>query len=104
MKPIIMERVSYSIQFEAGIETLKSLKFNKISQASEQIIIDVSGSGEHESKKIRKFRKKLAMSKSPPRKIYGFSNDSNEKNIMMKLGIWNTEIVAICLLGKIYHK
>ena len=53
-KSILMKRVSYSIQFEAGTKTVKSLKIIKISQASEQIVIDVSGSGEHE-KKNRKY-------------------------------------------------
>ena len=79
LKPIIIERASYCIQFEIGTETVKLLKFNKISQASEQIIIDLSEWRELESKRVREFRKELAMSKSPSRKKYGFSYDSNEK-------------------------
>ena len=42
LTPIIIERASYCIQFEIGTKTDKILKFNKISQASEQIIIDLS--------------------------------------------------------------
>ena len=79
LKPVIIERASYCIQFEIGTETVKLLKFNKISQASEQFIIDLSNWRELESKRVREFRKKLAMSKSPSRKNYGFSYDSNEK-------------------------
>ena len=80
LKPIIIERESYCIQFELGTETVKILKFNKISHASEQIIIDLSEWRELESKRFREFRKELAMSKSRSRKKYGFSYDSNEKN------------------------
>ena len=79
MKPIIIERASYCVQFEIGTEIAKILKFNKISQASEQIIIDLSEWRELESRRVREFTKKLAMSKSPSRKKYGFSYDSNEK-------------------------
>ena len=78
LKPIIIERESYCIQFEFGTETVKILKCNKISQASEQIIIDLSEWRELESKRVREFRKDLAMSKSLSRKKYGFSYDSNE--------------------------
>ena len=63
LKPIIIERASYCIQLEIGTETVKILKFNKVSQASEQIIIDLS-----EWRRVREFRKELAMSKSPSRK------------------------------------
>ena len=79
MKPIIIEWASCCIQFEIGTETVKILKLNKISQASEQIIMDLSESRELESKRIGEFRKELAMSKSTSRKKYGFSYDSNEK-------------------------
>ena len=79
LKPIIIERASYCIQFEIGTEIVKILKFIKISQASEQIIIDLSDWRELESRRIREFRKEVAMSKSPSRKKYGFSYDSNEK-------------------------
>ena len=79
LKPIIIERASYCIQFEIGTETVKILKFNKISQASEKIIIDLSEWIELESRRVREFGKELAMSKSPSRKKYGFSYDSNEK-------------------------
>ena len=79
LKPIIIERASYCIQFEIGSETVKILKFNKISQASEQIIMDLSEWRELESKRIREIKKELAMSKSTSRKKYGFSYDSNEK-------------------------
>ena len=79
LKPVIIERASYCIQFEIGTETVKLLKLNKISQASVQFIIDLSDWRELESKRVREFRKKLAMSKSPSRKKYGFSYDSNEK-------------------------
>ena len=78
LKPIIIERASYCIQFEIGTETVKILKFNKISQASEQIIIDLSEWRELESRGVREFGKELAMSKSPSRKKYGFSIKSNE--------------------------
>ena len=79
LKPIIIERAIYCIQFEIGTEIVKMLKFNKISQASEQIIIDFSEWRELESRRVREFRKELVMSKSPSRKKYGFSYGSNEK-------------------------
>ena len=79
LKPIIIERTSYCIQFEIGIETVKVLRFIKISQASEPIMIDLSKWRELESRRVREFRKELAMSKSPSRKKYGFSYDSIEK-------------------------
>ena len=73
LKPIIIERASYCIQFEIGTTTVKILKFNEISQASEQIIMDLLEWKELESKRTREFRKELAMSKSTSRKKYGFS-------------------------------
>ena len=79
LKSIIIERASYCIQFEIGTETVKILKIKKISQASEQIIIDLSEWRELKSKRVREFRKESTMSKSPSRKQYGFSYDSNEK-------------------------
>ena len=79
LKSIIIERASYCIQFEIGTKTVKILKFNKISQASEQIIRGLSEWRELESKRVRDFRKELAMSKSPSRKKYGFSYDSDDK-------------------------
>ena len=65
LKPIIIDGVSYCIQFEIGTESVMILKLNKISKASEQIIIDLSEWRELESKRVREFRKELAMSKSP---------------------------------------
>ena len=79
LKSIIIERASYCVQFEIGTKTVRILNFNKISQASEQIIIDLSEWRELESKRVREFRKELAMSKSPSRKKYGFSYDSDDK-------------------------
>ena len=79
LEPIIIERASYCIQFEISTETVRILKFNKTSQASEQIIIDFSEWRELESRRVRELRKELAMSKSTSRKKYGFSYDSNEK-------------------------
>ena len=79
MKPIIIERASYCIQFEIGTETVKTLKFNKISQASEQITTDLPECRELESRRVIDFRKELAMPKSPSRKKYGFSYDTNKK-------------------------
>ena len=79
LKPIILERASYCIQFEIGTETVKVLKLNKISQASEQIIIDFLEWRELESRIVIEFRKELSMSKSLSRKKYGFSYNSNEK-------------------------
>ena len=64
MKPIKIERASYYNQFEVDIENVKILKFIKIFQASEQIIIDFSGWIELENERVREFRKELAMSKS----------------------------------------
>ena len=55
------------------------LKLKKISQSSEQIIVDLTEWRELESKRIREFRKELARSKSILRKKYGISYDSNEK-------------------------
>ena len=49
-----------------------------MSQASKQIIIDLSEWRELESRRVREFGKELAMSKSPSRKKYGFSYDSYE--------------------------
>ena len=89
LKLIIIERASYCIQFEIGTEIVNILKFNKISQASEQYIINLSEWREFESKRIREFRKELAMSKLPSRKKYGFPYDSKE-NIWMTLWIWDT--------------
>ena len=74
-----------------------------MSQASEQIIIDLSEWRELESRRNRELGKELAMSKSHSRKKYGFSYDSNEK-ILMKLWIWDTEIVFICLQVNFYYK
>ena len=79
LKPIIIERASYCIQFEIGTETIKIFKFNKMSQASEQIIIDLSEWRELESRRVREYGKELAMSESPSKKKYGFSYDSNEE-------------------------
>ena len=59
LKPIIIERASYCIQFEIGTETVKTLKFKKNSQASEQIIIDLSEWRELESRRVREFRKEF---------------------------------------------
>ena len=87
LNPIIIERASYCIQFEIGAKTVKILKFNKISQASEQMITNLSEWRELESKRLREFRKELAKSKSTSRKKNGFLYNSNEK-IMMKLWIW----------------
>ena len=78
-KFIIIERVSYCIQFDIGTKTTKILKFIKNSQDGEQIIIDFSDSRELESTRIRVLRKEWALSNSPSRKHYGFSKDSNEK-------------------------
>ena len=77
LKPIMIEDASYCIQFEI-------LKNTKISQSSEQIIIDLSEWRELESKIIREFRKELAMSKSTSRKNTGF-HIIQMKNISMKL-------------------
>ena len=101
LKPIIIERASYCIQFEIVTKTVKILKFNKISQAGEQIFMDLSEWRELESKRSREFRKELAMSKSTSKKTYGFSYDS--KKNLMKL-IWDTEIIFICLQVKILYK
>ena len=76
MKPTIKELASYCIQFEICTKIVKILKFKKISQASEQNILDLSEWRELESKK-RAFRKKVAMSEPPSRKKYAFSNDLN---------------------------
>ena len=52
LKPIIIERASYCIQFEIGSETIKILKYNEMFQASEQIIIDLSEWRELESRRV----------------------------------------------------
>ena len=75
----MIEQASKCIQFKTVSETVKILKLNKISQSSEQIIIDFSEWRELESKRIGEIGKELAMSKSPSRKKHGFSFDSNEK-------------------------
>ena len=62
LKPIIIERASYCIQFEIVTETVKILKFIKMSQASEQINIDLSEWRELESRRVREFGTELAMS------------------------------------------
>ena len=91
LKPIIIERASYCIQFEIGTEAVKILKFDKISQASEQTIMNLSEWRQLESERIREIRKELAMSKSTSRKKYRFSYDSNEKNFdeVVDLGYGN---------------
>ena len=99
----MIERASYCIQFEIGTETVKILKFNRISQSSEQIIIDLSVWRELESKRIREFRKELAMSESPLKKNTGF-HMIQMKKFLMKMWIWDTEIVFICLQLNIYYK
>ena len=92
LKPIIIERASYCIHFEIGTKTVKILRFIKISQASEQNMIDLSEWRELESRRIREFRKELAMSKSTSKEKYGFSYDSNEKNFdeVVDLGYGNS--------------
>ena len=42
MKPIIIERVIYCIQFASGTETVKLLDFEKIFQSSDKTIKDLS--------------------------------------------------------------
>ena len=79
LKPSVIERTIYCIYFKIGTKTVKILKFIKISQASEQIIRDLSEWRELESKRITEFGTELAMSKSCSRKKYGFSYYSNEK-------------------------
>ena len=59
LKPILIERASYIIQFEIGTKTVNSLKFNKFSQSGEQIIIDFSESRAIESKRIREIWKRI---------------------------------------------
>ena len=95
--------MSNCIQFEIGTETVKILKFNKIYQASEQIIIDLSEWRELETRRVRDFRKELVMSKSPSRKTYGFSYDSKEKYFdeVVDLGYG---VVFICLQVNIDYK
>ena len=68
LKPIMIERSYYCIQFQIGTKTAKIVKFKKSSEVSEQIIIDLSEWRELESRRVREFRKELAMSKSPSRK------------------------------------
>ena len=98
MKTIIIKGASYCIQFQIGTKTVKVLKINKISQASEQIILDLLEWRELESKRFREFRKEVAMSKSPSRKKNWFSNDSNEKYFekFVDLGYGH----SFCLLTK----
>ena len=81
--------MSYCIQFEIGTKTVKILNFNKISQASEQITIDLSERRELESRRIREIRTESAM--SPSRKEYEFPNESNEKHFyeVVDLGYGN---------------
>ena len=54
VKPIIVERVSYCIQFQIGTKTVKILTIHKINQASERIIIYLPEWREHESKRNKK--------------------------------------------------
>ena len=68
-------RASYCITFETDTKTVKVLKVTKISQSSEQIMIDFSEWRDHESKRLREFRKEVALSETPSRKKYGFSYD-----------------------------
>ena len=92
LKPIIIERAKYCIQFEIGTETFKILRFNKISQASEQIMIDFSEWRELESRRVSDFRKEVTKSKSPSKKKYGFSYDTKEKHFdeVVDLGYGNS--------------
>ena len=88
---------------EFGTKSVKILRFNKTSQSSGKTVIYLSEWREFESKRIREFKKHLAMSKTPSRKKYGFSYDSNKTNCK-KLRIWDTEKVFICFQVDIYYK
>ena len=101
-KPIMIEWASYCIQFEIGTETVKILKLIKISLSSEQIIIKLSILRELESNRTREFRNELAISKSPSRKKNTDFHMIQIKMILMKLWIWDTELVFICLHLNIY--
>ena len=78
-KSTIKERASYCIHFETGTKGNKIIKFNKISQSSDQTLIEFLEWKELESKRIRQFIEEEDMSKSPSRNMYCFLYDSNEK-------------------------
>ena len=103
MKTIIIKGASYCIQFQIGTKTVKVLKIDKISQASEKIILDLLEWRELESKRFREFRKEVAMSKSPSRKKTGFQM-IQMKNTSKNLWIWDMDIVFACLQKKICKK
>ena len=92
LKPIIVERVSYCIQFELGTETVKILKFKKFSQASEQILIDLSVWRELESKRLGDLEKNWLCLSHLREQSTGF-HMIQLKNLSMKFWIWDTEIV-----------
>ena len=61
--------------------------------------MDLSEWRELESERIREFRKELAMSKTPSRKKYGFSNESILNQID---DVVDMDIVFTCLQVKTY--
>ena len=94
---------SYFIQLEIGTKIVMFLKFKKISQSNDQIVIDLSEWREFESEIFREYRKELVMSKSPLRKSTVF-HMIQVKNLWMNLWILDTEIVFFCLQVNIYYK
>ena len=71
LKPIIIERTSYCIQFKIGTKTVKILRFIKISQASEPIMIDLSEWRELESRRVRDLEKNgVYLSHLPEKKVF----------------------------------
>ena len=97
LKPIIIERASYCIQFKNG--TKNGTNFKKKFQASEQIIIDLSEWTELESKIIRELRKNWQCLSHLREKSTGFHMIQMTK-ILTKLWIWDTVTVFICLQKK----
>ena len=95
LKPIIIERATYCIQFEIVTETVKFLKFNKMSHASEQIIITFRNGENSRVEELGNLEKNWLCLSHLREKSTGF-HMIQMKNILMKLWIWDTEIVFIC--------
>ena len=100
--PTVQKKRESIPKVEASTETVNILEIIKISQSSEQVIIDVSEWRKLESKRIRVFTKELAMSRSILRKKYDGFHIIKMKNILMKFWIWDSELGFIFLQVNVY--
>ena len=102
MKPIIIERVIYCIQFASGTETVKLLDFEKIFQSSDKTIKDLSRV-KLEIEKIENLEKNWLCLKQLVKRNTDF-HITRMKIISTKLRIRDTEKVFICLQVNTYFR